>query len=380
MSTEPDQPDEYPVEPHIRYSRSRRKFRVVLRRGGILLTHRCLTLDDARQWLAEAKDEAAILSRDERALKAAGSFATEADRYLALKGTKALASYTTKQLHMKYWIDAFGPRPRTAITAAEITEQLETWRHDRSRDWSGPYCNRLRTTLMAMYTALDGAGAANPVKASRRFPESELEPRGHSYALLTRILDTIDDTRSAPRKGEHGSGRTGNRTKARLQVMLWTGMDPAELGRLTPAHFSISEGWYITPRRRKGRRPIHPRPQIKKPMTPQAAAAFQRLVEVGGLGPFDRSTAYMAWTRAVRKIEQAIRTERGDPAFRLHIRMKDIRHSFGTQLFATTKNLSLVSMMLDHSSEKMSLRYSLGAVPELLRDAMQSFAAATKQP
>lgn len=48
-------PNEYLVEPYIRYNRSRGKFRAYLRVEGVLTTHWCQTIADARQWIAETR-------------------------------------------------------------------------------------------------------------------------------------------------------------------------------------------------------------------------------------------------------------------------------------------------------------------------------------
>ena len=55
------------------------------------------------------------------------------------------------------------------------------------------------------------------------------------------------------------------------------------------------------------------------------------------------------------------------------VRLYDLRHSFGTELFRVTGNLALVAEMLDHSSLAMTKRYALGAVSDVLKGGMQKF-------
>ncbi len=239
--------------------------------------------------------------------------------------------------------------------------------------------NKYRTALMSLWTRLDGRGAANPVRETRVFEEAEEEARGRSYALLKRILDAIPDTRSRPTKGVKGSRARGSVSKVRLELMTWTGMAPSQIMRLEPKSFSIDEGWYTSPRRRKGsKKPRFPRPVIRKPMTADARAAFRRFVQLKAFGPFDRRALRHTWLRAVRRVELAMQQERKDPTFKLaRVRLYDIRHSFGTELFKRTKSLTLVAEMLDHTSLRTTRRYSLGAVAGVLRSGMRQFEAAT---
>ena len=77
---------------------------------------------------------------------------------------------------------------------------------------------------MALWTRLDGRSAANPVKETHLFEEAPITARGQSYDVLERILDAVPDTGKA---------------RARLEVLAWTGMEPLQVKRLTPAHLSI---------------------------------------------------------------------------------------------------------------------------------------------
>jgi integrase len=364
------------VAPHI--YRSRHGWRVYVRRDGRLRPVRFkgdATLEQLQQFVDSYKKETARLKKQQRAAAAerAGTFAADAARYLKLKVVKAMESYADRTREITRWVDVFGGRPRGTITESDINEQLQAWYDAGSRS-----VNKYRAALMSLYTQLDGRAAANVVKNTRVFDESEQIARGVDYALLDRILAEIPEDRSRPVKGEKGSTKRGSLSRVRIEVMLETGMAPVQVGRLLPSNINLRERWYTSPRRKKGKRDKSPRPLVRKPMTKRAHAAFKRFIALKAWGPFDRRSLRHTWIRAQRRAEQAIQKERRNPRYRLpHIRLYDIRHSFGTRLFRATKDLRLVGEMLDHTSERTTRRYALGAVADVLADGMRQFEAAT---
>jgi integrase len=355
-------------------------WRVYVRRDGILKPVRFkadVTLEQLQVFVDSFKQESARLRAERRAddVERAGTLAADAARYLNLKVVRAMPSYTDRVREMARWVTAFGRRPRPSITGRDIDEQLQAWRTAGDAPAS---LNKYRTALMSLYTRLDGRGAANPVRESHAFEEPAAEPRGLPYWLIRRLLDAMPRDQSRPIKGVKGSRSRGSMTRARFEILAWTGMTPAQIKKLTPASFNLKERWYISPQRRKGsRRPRHPRPLVKKPMTRDAQAAFARFVEVKAWGAFNTRSLRHTLERARRKVEQDLRKERKDPKYVLPaMRPYDFRHSFGTELLRRTKNLPLVAEMLDHSSLQMTKRYALGAVSDVLRDGMRQFQAA----
>src|SRR5207249_2629142 len=112
----------------------------------------------------------------------------------------------------------------------------------------------------------------------------------------------------------------------------------------------------------------------KKPMGREAVKAFRRFAAVKCYGPFDRRALRHTWLNALKNVEKAMRKELDDPAFKLpRIRLYDLRHSFGTELYRRTGSLELVGQMLDHTSLETTKRYSLAAVPDVLKRGVRKF-------
>lgn len=372
---------------------------------------------------------------------AAASFAEDVRRYLALEQTQKMPSVSSRTIEINKWIPIFRDRLRATIKATEITVALEQFRIE---GYSNSYVNKFRTALMSLWTQLDGRSAVNPVKDTPVYEEAPLQARGVSLTVLERLLDLIPDdgvierthlydevwkeplTTVAPRYKLSASYlkrvcreldvptpprgywsvigvrriprpplpvRAGSpiqrvsqaaKDRARLEILAWTGMEPEQLQRLGYEEFSIPERWYITPARRKGsRRRKTPRAIIKKPMNDELVGAFTRYVALGLVRQrFDLSALRRTWNRAQAALQAELRRETGDAHLVLrHVRLKDIRHTFGHaafERFASTMGergaLELVGQLLDHApGSPMTLRYALGAVPVVLRSRVAQF-------
>lgn len=368
------------VAPHI--YRSRNGWRVYVRRDGALKPIRFkadATLETLTTFVADYQKESARLKRERRAeaLERAGTFAGDAAKYLHLKAVQAMPSFADRKRDIDRWVAIFGRRPRGGIASSEIDEQLQVW---IDAGVSPSTVNKRRTALMSLYTRLDGRGSANPVRESHVFEEAAPEPRGLPYWLIVRLLNAVPVDRSRPEKGVKGSRDLGSLTRVWFEIMAWTGMTPMQIEQLRPDRFNLAERWYLSPPRRKGhRRPRHPRPLVKKPMTERAHAAFARLVKLKAVGrSLDRSSMRHSLERARKAVERQLRKQKRDDTYVLpRIRPYDFRHSFGTELYRQTKRLELVAEMLDHSTFQMTKRYALGAVSAVLKEGMQRFEAAT---
>jgi integrase len=323
---------------------------------------------ESKQLRRQARTDAAAA-----AAEVAGTFTKEAEEYLELKTVKAMPSYTDRVRDITRWIGVFGRTPRKAIRTRDIDEQLQQWINE---GYAASTVNNRRTALMALWTRLDGRTAANPVRETQVFAEPELEPRGLPYPLVIRILDAIPATRSYSHLKETKVNPV--KTRIRLEVMAWTGMRASQLGQLKPEHVNFEERWFVTPRSKKGgKQARYTRPVIRKPLTSDSEAALRRFFACGCVGTFSPSSARRLFTRAVRQVEQDMQAEKQDPTFRLPagIRPYDLRHSFGTEMLRRTKSLETVAELLDQSSTRMTKRYALGAIADVLKEAAIAFEA-----
>jgi integrase len=160
--------------------------------------------------------------------------------------------------------------------------------------------------------------------------------------------------------------------------MAWTGMRPSQLALLKREHVNFEDKWFISPTSKQAGFSRQPRPRIRKPLTTDSAAAIKRFFALHCEGPFSTSSARRLFARAVKHVESAIRKETQDLTFRLgRMRPYDLRHSFGTEMLRRTKSLETVAELLDHSTTRMTKRYALGAVPDVLREAAIAFEAGT---
>ncbi len=364
--------------------RTPRGWRVYVRRKNVLHPKRfpaSFTLEQLQAYVDDYRAESARLQeqRREEQKAHAGSFAADAKTYLVLRAVKAMPSYTDRTREIDRWTKAFGRRPRSTITARDIDEQLQAWRDE---GLAAASVNKLRTALMSLYTRLDGRGGANPVRETHVFEEPAPEARGRSYEVIRALLDAMPADQSRPVKGEEGSRSRGSLTRVRFEIMAWTGMTPSQIKQLRPRHLNLKERWYISPGRRKGhRRPRHPRPEVKKPMTRDAFQAFKRFVALKAWGPFNTRSLRHSLERARVKAEKALQEKHKNPRLEIpRLRPYDFRHSFATELFRRTGNLPLVAEMLDHSSLQMTKRYALGGVSDVMRSGMRAFEAATARP
>jgi hypothetical protein len=83
---------------------------------------------------------------------------------------------------------------------------------------SGPRRNvkHHRTALFALFTALDGKDAPNPLRDVKPLRTDDPEPRAIPYAIIDAILDAMPNCGRADRGKKRGED---SKTKARLKVM-----------------------------------------------------------------------------------------------------------------------------------------------------------------
>jgi hypothetical protein len=118
------------------------------------------------------------------------------------------------------WVPAFGTdTPRSTITRDDAARVLNAW---RAAGLAAETCNKRRTALLALYNALDGKGAPNPVREIPKFRGPDPLPRGLPYAQIEKALDQMPACK----------------TRARLKVIAYTGITHGQLMLFRPDHWT----------------------------------------------------------------------------------------------------------------------------------------------
>ena len=205
-----------------------------------------------------------------------------------------------------------------------------------------------RTALLHLWHRLDGKDAATPVRRSLVPAEPEPEPRGLPYSLVQDLLDAI------PEQGQGVKGRMrdcASKTKARLTLMAYTGLPPRTIMRLRPRDVRWDAGAVFIQGRRKGK---GTKGQTI-PLTSAGLEALRRFDEVDCWGSFSTSSAWKSFQGTCARPDLT------------GLRPYDLRHSFGTAVYAATGDLRATQQLLGHASRATTDRYTLAAVPGRLK-------------
>lgn len=252
-----------------------------------------------------------------------------------LRRVRAMPTYDQRRQHLRLWLDALGwNRARGTITAAELDHVLQGWLH---AGIAPDTVRKRRTSLLSMFTTLDGKAAPNPVRETK--PPKARAPivRGLETATLQRVLDSLPPSTTA----------------ARLKVMAWTGLPPGLLMQIAADDVDLTRAEVRVVAREKGAGS----PARVLPLTPQAVDAFRELAAVKGYGKFAIAAAGRVLHRGCKRVGIA------------PIRLYDLRHSFGAMLYRTTKDLPTVARFLLHKNLTSTARYAYAAVGDVDRAA-----------
>lgn len=308
-------------------------------------------LVQVRQWLLTT--EMAYRGRHTRRT---GKFADDALAYL--ESVKSMPTYAQREQHIKEWIEVFSDQRRDTIASDQIATQLHRWRTEPrtivkrggkavTLILSAAAVNKRRTALMHLYRTLDGRAARNPVKDTPKFREPAPAPRGIPYPTVRAILAKMPESKS----------------KARLMVMAYTGIPPAQIAELTEADVDFTARTVAVAGRRKGRGTLG---RIV-PLTADGVRALEAMRREDAWGPFSRTVMARAFTRACK----AAKAGEG-------LRAYDLRHAFGTEVYAKSGDIRATQILMGHSTPQLTHRYTLAAVDPRVQAAIASMAPAAK--
>lgn len=246
-----------------------------------------------------------------------GTFADDAARYLF--SVRTMSSYSDRQRDIQNWVGVFGDQPRWELTPDVIRTQLSTW---KASGLANNTVNHRRTALSHLFTVLDGKNGYNPVREVPGFAMPQPIKRGLPLLVVMRVLKQI----------------RGPKTRARLEVLAWSGLRPSELMRLTEALVDTKNGVALVPTAKGG-----PPREIAFSL---AVPAWKRMVAADALGEFSVQSIRKSLVRACKKVKV--------PPFRVY----DLRHSFLSALRKSGADLSDVQAQAGHTDIALTRRYA----------------------
>jgi integrase len=279
----------------------------------------------------------------------------------------------------------FGSRRRHSLTASELKAALanfaSTPRGGPHRKPAIPAPSTVRHYRMALHTlwnALDGKSRPNPLGDVPAPRLDDPEPRAIPYAIIEKIFEAM------PERGQglrHQPRATVSKTKARLRLMAYTGLPPAQIMRLQPEHIDWDGASVLVHGRRKGKgsRPA------RLPLIPAALDALRAFAAASAWGSFSMSSVRATWWRAVRAMVDRLaltdyRAAKNllDSLLRTRIRPYDLRHSYLTESYKIGRDLRATQALAMHSDVRMTERYTLAAVDPRLVDLAARLAASVR--
>ena len=231
------------------------------------------------------------------------------------------------------WVPRFRERRRGNITTEEIDAQLYAWRESRAAST----CNHRRDALSHFYRILDGR-RDNPVTEAVRFalppPETRSAPRSRIAAVLASMQPS--------------------KTRARLRVLLWTGMRASQLQRMARDDVNLDGAVCYVPRGKGGE-------PVALPVPAEGVDAWREFIEIDAWGSWSTSSARIRLHAACRRA--------GVDTIGIHA----LRHAYATELRRSGADLADVQELLGHRDIRTTRRYA-PVVTGKLREAVDRLA------
>src|SRR4030095_16675239 len=297
----------------------------------------------------------AELQEDRPLPRPRGTFAGDVDAYLERPEIAGRRYVNQLRVLLERVLEPLArDRSRASITRDDVEATLHRWLQE---GLSGPTVYHRRSALLSFFLALDGMDAPNPVRGTTWPPHWLPRERSVPFETLQRIVDAMTDVRyPRPRM------RQASLAKLRVRVLLHTGMPPGELAKLEAHHFTRDEGALRMPWRDKGQG----RPGYKLQLSQDALAAVVALDAGGGWGPFAVERLSTSFKRAARRVL----------GFNTPVRLYDLRHSFGTDLYRRTGDLATVARLMGHAEgSEITAQYARGANADVDRAALHALNA-----
>lgn len=302
-------------------------------------------VDTMATWIADQK------TRHATKIDGDQTFAAQVVKFL--KKREGMPSHGKYAYNLNFWIAKLGgDRSMRSITDDDISAVLRELLFGKYK--KGTVRDR-RGALSTFFNTMDPKGA-NPVRSSLRIKQPKPESRGRDYATVERILAAMPTL----------SKNRGNKTslsRLRARVVAYTGIPPGMLGQIPRHDLNLDARTVRLEERAKGEG-VEAR---TLPLSDRGVDAFRAFDAANAYGRFDVSGLR-------RTIKNACRNAGVDPkTFRLY----DLRHSFLSQLYRSTKDLATVGRFAMHApGSPLTARYAQAANVDVDRTAAASFSTA----
>lgn len=295
-------------------------------------------LEDVIQHAIEARAKMREGDTEDLLLPVGGTLAGDIARYLRdfYKSRPGLAE---RERHLALWRDELGAETwRKGIRREAVSRVLERW---RAAGLNPETCNKRRTALLAMFNALDGRSAKNPIRDVAKFRVPPPLARGLDDRLVARAFRKMS---RCP-------------TRARLKVIAYTGARPVQVRRIVPADWDKRGRTLLLRATEKGRGTKH----FRIPLTHLGQAAMREFAELKAWGDFTSAPMGRMWKAAAKAAKL--------PA---DVVVYDLRHTFGTAAYRRSGDIRATQALLGQASSKMTERYTQGAVAERMSAAVRA--------
>ena len=299
----------------------------------------------------DAWREAQRLGPAQRGPLASGSLGAEIARYVT---ASAIGTIAQRAAHLELWARALGHgRHASTVTAHQIDAVLNGW---LKADLAPGTVRKRRQALASFYVWRNGKHGANPVRGTVNPRPPQPEARGIDYELIERMLDAMPTYRDS----KPGAPRVLALGTVRAAVIAYTGLPPKTLQAITPADLDFKAGTVRVMPRKKGRG-VEAR---VLPLTPQGLSAFRAFHAAHAYGRFAVESLNRAIKRAFKRIDV-------DPA---SVHLYDLRHSFLTELYRTTRDQATVARFGLHAEgSPITAIYTRAAHEEVDKAAAAAF-------
>jgi integrase len=288
-----------------------------------------------------------------------GTFEALVDAYLTKPEIAAKKKRYLRQLRalLDLWLEALGRERRLdSITRDDVETVLQDW---LTAGLSSVTVYHRRTALRSFFVMMNGADGYNAVTGTTKPAHWHPIDRSVDYPTLARIVDAMPDERFVKR-----GIRRPSVAKLAVRALWHTGMPPAELMKLRRSHFEPHATRMRMPWRDKG----EGTPPYGLPLSADAVAAFVAIDAAAAWGSFPpEETISRSFKRAARRICGP----------HTAIRLYDLRHSLGADIYRRTGDLPTVGRLLGHvEGSVVTAQYALGAHAEVDQAAILTVSAA----